>query len=514
MIKGLNAATRESLLAVLPISIIVLILSFTPLAHLETDEVVAFIISAIILIIGIALFTQGANMAIKPIGGRIGSSLLKQNKLFLLILITFIMGFLVAIAESDLSVLLNQVHKIFDNTLVLILIGIGLGLFAVLSVIKIIFKVNLQTLLLFSYLALFGLTTIVFENGNGLFLPLAFDAGYATSGSVVVPFMMAYGVGLARIVGGRGRKDNSFGVIALCTIGPIMMVLIYELHLGREVVDNAKALDLSIIETYKMEDDLPLAFLEAFLESAKEVAIALGLIAIVFLILNFTIIKLPKDKLIQFIVGLLYTFVGHVLFLTGAKVGYLPIGFRIGESLAENNQIVLVIVGFILGVVTVFAEPNVHIVSRQIEEVTTGGVTRRSLLIAICVGVGISTCLSLIRVVFEFSILYYIIPIILISFLLSFFVPKIYTAIAFDSGAVASGPLTVSFILPLAVGACSQLNGSVLYDGFGLIAMVSMVPVITIQTLGFRAIIAKRIDNKRKLKKIISSDDEQIINFM
>ena len=514
MIKRLLAATKESLLAVLPIFIIVLVLSFTPIAHLNSSERITLIIAAVILIIGIALFTLGAEMAIKPMGTGIGSSILKTNKIVLLLIVCFIMGFLVTIAESDLSVLMNQVHGIIDNTLVLVMIGIGVGLFLIFAVLKMIFKVNLSTLLLFSYLGLFGLALILIENGNGVFLPLAFDAGYVASGSIAAPFIMALGFGIATSIGGRKQRENSFGVIALCTLGPVLMVLLSELHVSEEMLSNANSLNSTIGKSYEINSNIFVAFMEGLLDSAKEVAIALGLISLVALIINHLFIKLPKNKIIKIVIGLVYTFLGHVLFLTGAKVGFLPIGFKIGASLAENNPIIMIIIGFVLGVISVFAEPNVHILSHQVEEITTGGVSKRSLLIALCVGVGISVCLSLIRVVYNFSVLYYMIPIIVISFLLSFFVPRIYTAIAFDSGAVASGPLTVSFILPFAIGACSYLDNPVLNYGFGLIAMVSMVPVISIQTLGFKAILANRIANKRKLKQIISSDDEQIINFM
>ena len=514
MLKRLLNSSKESLLAVLPISIIILVLSFTPIAHLQTDERITLIVSAVILIIGIALFTLGAEMAIKPIGGKIGSSILRTNKLLLIIIVAFVMGFLVTIAESDLSVLIKQVHAIIDNVLVLILIATGVGLFLILSVLKMIFKIDLSIMLLFSYLLLFGITIVLYQNGNGVFLPLAFDAGYVTSGSLTVPFIMAFGLGIAATIGGSSRKENSFGAIALCTLGPIIMVLLSELHLSIEDLVDVQKMNESIVKSYSMGENILMHFLEELFDSFKEVSIVLILITIVFLIINKLYIKMPKHNLISIFVGLLFTLVGHVLFLTGAKVGYLPLGFRIGERLAEYSPTILVIVGFFLGLITVLAEPNVHILVNQVEEITLGRVTKRALIIALCIGVGISTALSLIRIIFQFSILYYIIPLITISFAISFFVPKIYTAIAFDSGAVASGPLTVSFILPLAIGACSYLDEPVLDFGFGLIAMVSLVPVITIQTLGFRSIVAKNIENKRKLKQIISADDEQIINFM
>ena len=273
MLKRLIISSKESLLAVLPISIIILVLSFTPLAHLQTSERIVLIISAIILIIGIALFTLGAEMAIKPIGGKIGSSILRTNKLVLIIIVSFIMGFLVTLGESDLSVLLKQIHEIVNNTLAIVLIAIGLGLFLVFSVLKIIFKLDLSIVLMFSYLLLFGLTIVLYQNGNGVFLPFAFDTGYVTSGSLTVPFIMAFGLGIAASVGGSSHKESSFGVIALCTLGPIIMVLISELHVSEEVLYDSTRINESVIQSYALGDDVAHYFLHELLDSVKEVAI-------------------------------------------------------------------------------------------------------------------------------------------------------------------------------------------------------------------------------------------------
>ena len=309
VLKRLLISSKESLLAVLPISIIILILSFTPIAHLQTNERIILIVSAVILIIGIALFTLGAEMAIKPIGGKIGSSILKTNKLFLIIIVAFIMGFLVTIAESDLSVLIKQVHAIIDNIFVLILIATGVGLFLILSVLKMIFKIDLSIMLMFSYILLFGLTIILSQNGNGLFLPLAFDAGYVTSGSLTVPFIMAFGLGIAATIGGSMHKETSFGVIALCTLGPIIMVLLSELRLSVEDLIDVEKMNESIVKSYSMGDNILMHFLEELYDSFKEVALVLILITIVFLIINKLFIKLPKHNLISIFVGLLFTLI-------------------------------------------------------------------------------------------------------------------------------------------------------------------------------------------------------------
>jgi hypothetical protein len=225
---------------------------------------------------------------------------------------------------------------------------------------------------------------------------------------------------------------------------------------------------------------------------------------------------LPKTRLINMGIGVAFTFVGLIIFLMAVEIGFMPIGFKLGQELARLDDWVIIIAGVVLGAVVVLAEPAVHVLNKQVQDITEGTVTKRSMMIALSLGVGISIGLSMIRIIFKFSILYYLIPGYILSLALSFFVPKMYTAIAFDSGGVASGPLTSSFILPLAIGACSVLNGeeSVLSLGFGIVAMVAMTPLITIQVLGFRAIMAKTVRAKLTMKRILEADDEQIIDFM
>jgi hypothetical protein len=233
-----------------------------------------------------------------------------------------------------------------------------------------------------------------------------------------------------------------------------------------------------------------------------------------FFIINFTLLKLPKKKIIQILIGVLFTYIGLIIFLTAVHVGFMPIGFKMGAELAKTSPIVVTVVGFVLGLVVVLAEPAVHVLNKQVEEITQGTVSKKSMMMALSIGVGLSICLSVIRIIFGFSILYYLIPGYLISLGLSFFVPKIYTAIAFDSGGVASGPLTSTFILPFAIGTCVALGGNILSDAFGIIAMVAMTPLITIQLLGFTSIFKKRVSEKLAMKKILDDEDDQIIRFI
>lgn len=509
MLTLLWTKIKEALISVLPVTCIVIILHFTPLIKLSNYELIVFIVAAILLILGIGLFNMGADLAMQPMGEKVGSSLMKSKKVKIIVLVCFIMGVLITIAEPDLSVLASQVQDVIEPWILMMFVGLGVGLFLVLAVLKIIFKKDLSMLLMFFYMLMFAFTGLVILSGNGRFLSLAFDSGGVTTGPITVPFIMALGVGIAATIGGRNSKENSFGLIALCSIGPILAVLILGITIQGDIpFEDPK---------YVVSEDFWGTFFKTLGSVSKEVIIALVLIVVFFMIIELIFIKLPKKKLIQIGIGILYTFIGLVIFLTAVTIGFLPIGYKMGIEIATHHPAYMIVFGFILGFVVVMAEPAVHVLNKQVEEITNGGVTKRSMLLALAIGVGISIGLSMIRIVFDFSILYYIIPGYFISLGLSFFVPRMYTAIAFDSGGVASGPLTSSFILPFAIGACISIYGSankVLNDAFGIVAMVAMTPLITIQLLGFKAVFVKRVKEKARLKKIIDADDEQIIHFM
>ena len=508
MSKELFLKIKEALVSVLPVTLIVIILNFTPLINLSIDELIVFAISSIFLIIGIGLFNLGADLAMTPMGSHIGSGLTKSKKIGILLSVCFALGFFITIAEPDLSVLAKQVEEIMNGTLLIVFVGIGVAIFLFIAVLKIIFKKSLSSILMFFYMLLFAICSIVIINGNENFLPLGFDSGGVTTGPITVPFIMALGVGIASSIGGRDSKENSFGLISLCSIGPILAVMILGIFVNGDV-------SYIIPEAYKLPDNLFGSIIAILLTVTKEVSIALGLVVVFFFIIQFIFLKLPKKKIIQILFGILYTYLGLIIFLTSVNVGFMPIGYKMGIELAKNESL-LAIFGFIIGLVVVLAEPAVHVLNKQVEDITDGTVSKKSMLIALSVGVGISICLSMIRIIFDFSILYYLIPGYFISLGLSFFVPKMYTAIAFDSGGVASGPLTSTFILPFAVGACSVIlgNDSIMSNAFGIVAMVAMTPLITIQLLGFRAIMSKRVREKIEMNRILNEDDKQIIEFM
>ena len=489
-----------------PVSALVVLLNFTPLIQLNKEELVVFLVSAVFLILGIGLFSLGADLAMTPMGEHIGSGLTKSRRMWLLLTVTFAMGLLITIAEPDLSVLASQVSNVLNDTLLIVCVGVGVGLFLLLAILKIVFRKPLSHLLLFFYFLLFALTSLVIIRGNTGFLSLAFDSGGVTTGPITVPFIMALGVGIASTLGGKNVSENSFGLIALCSVGPIIAVMFLGMAITGEISPPHT--------DYALASPISRQIFRTALTVIKEVTIALALIVVFFLILQFLFLKLPRKKLLQIGVGILYTFVGLVIFLTAVSVGFMPIGYKMGTQLGEH-PLFLIIFGFVLGTVTVLAEPAVHVLNKQVEEVTDRMVSKTSMMTALSCGVGISIGLSMLRIHFGFSILYYLIPGYLISLGLSFFVPGLYTAIAFDSGGVASGPLTSSFILPFAIGACMTCQGqsALLTDAFGIVAMVAMTPLITIQLLGFRAITARNVRNRVAMKRILSADDKQIIDF-
>lgn len=508
MLKQLRSKIIEALISVLPVTIIVILLNLTPLVDFSVKEIRLFCVSAVLLLIGIGLFNLGADLAMTPMGKHVGEGLTKSRKLTLLLFVCFTMGVLITVAEPDLTVLAGQVANIINPTTLIVFVGVGVGVFLVISMLKIVFKRPLANILMLFYFMMFGFAALLLESGKGNLLSLAFDSGGVTTGPITVPFIMAIGVGVALTIGGSNSSENSFGLIALCSVGPILAVMVMALLSSGNLTYS--------LPDYGISDNIVTSFATTFLSVTKEVLIALSLIVVFFFIINFIFLKIPAKKIKQIIVGIFFTFIGLVIFLTAVNVGFMPIGYKMGNSLAGNSTKALVIMSFVLGMVVVLAEPAVHVLNKQVEEITSGGVSKKSMMLALSVGVGLAVCLSTIRIIFGFSILYYLIPGYFISLALSIFVPKMYTAIAFDSGGVASGPLTSTFILPFAIGACSMLGSGaerVLTDAFGIIALVAMTPLITIQSLGFSSIVKKRAREKIAMKRILASDDKQIIEF-
>ncbi len=507
-LKELCDKIKEALVSALPITLIVYVLALTPLVEFTSVEIVTFTIGAVLLVLGLGLFSLGADLAMTPIGTHVGAGLSKQKKLGLLLIASFVLGMLITIAEPDLQVLANQVSNVIDSTVLIYAVGAGVGLFLLVAVLRIVFKKPLSGILTICYMLLFQLALMLVVTGNEPLLPLAFDSGGVTTGPITVPFIMALGVGISSVLGDRNSQENSFGLVALCSIGPVLAVLLLGIF-----SDNTLSY---AIPDYSVSSDILGSFLHTMLHTAEEIAIALGMIVLFFLVAQVAFLKLPRKRVMKIGIGVIFTYVGLVLFLTGVNVGFMPIGYQLGAQLAEAHPAILVGLGLLMGVLVVLAEPAIHVLTVQVEEVTGGYITKRSMIVGLCIGVGAAIGLSMLRIVLDFSLVFYLVPGYFLSLGLSLFVPPVYTAIAFDSGGTASGPMTSGFILPFAIGVCVTCQGAdaVLRDAFGIVAVVAMTPLITIQLLGFRAIVAERIAERRAMKRMLGADDQQIINFM
>ena len=509
-LRELWSKIKEALISALPITAIVYILALTPMVDLTGTELIVFSISAVLLILGIGLFNLGADLAMTPMGSHVGSGLSKQRKLGLLLAVCFALGMLITVAEPDLQVLADQIGSVMNGTVLIYTVGIGVGGFLVFAILRIVFKKALSNILMLFYMLLFALALMLSVQGKNSLLPMAFDSGGVTTGPITVPFIMALGVGISSVLGDRRSQENSFGLVALCSVGPILAVLVLGLFSGGDLNYT--------VEAPVVHADIPGAFIHALSATAVNVAKALGLIVVFFLICQFVFLKLPMKRLLKIGLGIVFTYIGLVMFLASVEVGFSPIGFKIGQELAAFNKWILIGIGLLMGVLVVLAEPAIHVLNQQVEEITGGIVTKKAMITGLCIGVGASIALSVVRIIFDFSIVYYIIPGYFISLALSLFVPPVYTAIAFDSGGVASGPMTAGFILPFATGICACLHlgdaDAVLRDAFGVVAMVAMTPLITIQLLGFRALMTERVKERRAMQRILDADDQQIINFM
>ena len=506
--KELWAKIREALVSALPITLLVYLLAMLPGFSFDRYEMISFTVGAVLLVLGIGLFNLGADIAMTPMGTQVGAGLSQQKRVGLLLAVCFVLGMLITIAEPDLQVLANQVASVMNGKLLIYTVGFGVGAFLIVAILRIIFKRRLSNILMLFYMLLFAMALMLAVNENLDLLPMAFDSGGVTTGPITVPFIMALGVGISGVLGDRRSQENSFGLVALCSIGPILAVLVLGIFAKN---------DLTYTVGYgEARRDILNAYLENAGHVAKEVGVALGLIVAFFLLCQFFFLKLSKRQLLKIGVGVVFTYIGLILFLTGVNVGYMPIGYGLGLQMASLHPALLVGIGLAMGILVVMAEPAIHVLNAQVEEVTGGYVDKRSMMIGLCAGVGAAIALSVVRIYFDFSLVYYIIPGYFISLALSLFVPPVYTAIAFDSGGVASGPMTSGFILPFAIGVCVALQGesAVLRDGFGVVALVAMAPLITIQLLGFKAIISNKVKEKRAMKRILQADDEQIINFL
>jgi hypothetical protein len=471
----LREKLTEALNSVLPIIGIVLILCFT-IAPISSSILLCFLMGAAMIVVGTMFFTLGAEISMTPMGERLGTAITRSKKLSIIVILGFVLGFIITISEPDLQVLAEQVPSIPNRTLILS-VALGVGVFLVIALLRMLFSIALSHMLIVFYILAFVLTLFVPKS----FLAVAFDSGGVTTGPMTVPFIMAFGIGISAIRNDRHASDDSFGLVALCSIGPILAVLI----LGMIYRPNESAYIPPVLPEISNSVELWELFRVGLPTYIREIAVSLFPIILFFGIFQIAVLKLSKRNLRKIIVGLVYTYIGLVLFLTGANVGFMPAGNYLGQVIASlDYNWIIVLIGMLIGFFIVKAEPAVYVLNKQVEEITDGAIPARAMSISLSIGVAVSIGIAMLRVLTGISILWFIIPGYAIALGLSFFVPKIFTAIAFDSGGVASGPMTATFLLPFAQGACTSVGGNIVTDAFGVVAMVAMTPLITIQILG------------------------------
>ena len=433
----------------------------------------------LVAVVGIMFFTLGAEMSMTPMGERVGAVLTRSRKLPVILGVGFLLGFLITISEPDLQVLANQVPSIPNQTLIFS-VAAGVGLFLTVAFLRMLLGVALPPLLVAFYGIVFVLAAFVPRE----FLAVAFDSGGVTTGPMTVPFIMALGVGVSAIRGDRHAADDSFGLVALCSVGPILAVLI----LGIAFRASDSTYIPPVLPEVSDSVELWQLFHEGLPEYIKEIASSLLPIVVMFGVFQAVALRLDKRTLGRIAVGLAYTYVGLVLFLTGANVGFMPAGNYLGQVLTgQSYHWVIIPIGMLIGYFIVKAEPAVYVLNKQVEEVTDGAISAQAMGMALSAGVSISVGLAMVRVLTGISILWFLIPGYAVAIGISFVVPKLFTAIAFDAGGVASGPMTATFLLPLAQGACVAVGGNIVTDAFGVVAMVAMTPLITVQLMGLAA---------------------------
>ncbi len=500
----LKEKTLESLSAVLPITAIVLALSIF-LVPLEVGTVVMFFVGAFMLIIGMGMFQLGSEMAMTPLGEGIGVQLSKSKKIWIIAIISLLMGALITVAEPDLQVLSNQVPSI-PNQVLILTVAVGVGLFLSMAVLRIVLKINLSYLLMGFYALVLLLSFLIPKD----FVAVAFDSGGVTTGPITVPFIMAMGVGLTMIRSDKNASNDSFGLVALSSIGPILAVMILGcFYSPKEAVYTSAEL----IDIFTMQDVVR-AFAVEIPHYFKEVAISLFPIILMFFVFQVVSHRYHKRQLLRVGVGFLYTYIGLVLFLCGVNVGFAPVGTLLGKELAATGQKwLLVPIGILIGYFIVKAEPAIQILNHQVQSVTDGAISAKAMNRALSIGVSISVGLAMLRVLTGIPIHCIIVPGYIIALVMTFFVPKIFVGIAFDSGGVASGPMTSTFLIPLCIGACEMLGGNIMTDAFGVVALVALTPLIAIQIMGVQYRIKLSKLDKNKPEIIIPDDSDDIVEI-
>ncbi len=472
----LKEKINEALSSVLPITAIVLLLSIS-FVPMDIGTLALFVVGAVLLIFGMGFFQLGAEMSVSPLGRSMGSSIVKTGKLPLILAICLFMGIIITVAEPDLMVLANQIATL-SNATIIYTVAIGVGIFLVIAFLRIYFKISLSAILTIFYIIVFAVSFFAPSD----FRPVAFDSGGVTTGPMTVPFIMTLGIGFSAARTDKEGTSDSFGLIALCSVGPILSVLLLGMIFNiTELSPNTSELAPIIHST----TDVTKYFYTALPHYAKEVFVSMLPVIAVFVLFELFTRTYRLHQVLRISIGFVYTIIGLILFLTGVNVGFAPVGSLLGQQLGQGEfRLLLIPIGALIGYFIVKAEPAVQVLNAQVEEITAGMISHKMMNSALSIGVSLAVVLSMARVLTGLNIYYILIPGYIVALVLTKFVPQVFVGIAFDSGGVASGPMTSTFLLPLAMGACAGVGGNIVTDAFGVVALVALSPLITIQLMG------------------------------
>ena len=496
---------KEACMSVLPIALIILFLSFT-ICPLPNHIFIAFVIGTVMLVVGLGLFSLGAEMSMERIGAHIGTNLTKSRKIPIIAIISLIVGVLITICEPDLHVLASYTGNM--QWPFILAVAAGLGFFLVVAVLRIIFKIRFKYIILGGYGVILLLATVAYFV-DPTFLAIAFDAGGVTTGAMSVPFVMSIGAGIAAITSqGEDGEDNSFGLMAVCSIGPIISILIMGLAGGFKNIEYSAHLP-SIFENSK---EMGLSFVSAAPEIIGKVLLGLVPILVFFLIYQLFTERVQKKEMAQIFIGAGYIFIGMILFLVGVEVGFMPVGSFLGDTFANMEGYlswIVVPVGMVIGFCMTYAEPAVGVLNKQVEEATSGTIPPKVIPMAMALGVALSSGIAMIRAITGMPILPYLLIGYIAAVVLTFYCPPLFSAIAFDAGGVASGVMAATFLFPLSIGVCSIRGSSanIMVDAFGTIALVAMTPTVSIQIVG----VMYKLKLRRSKTEIV--DDSEILDI-
>ncbi|AFL99461.1 MULTISPECIES: DUF1538 domain-containing protein [Desulfitobacterium] len=473
---------KEVLISVGPIVILVLALNFT-IVPMEPLLVFRFLLGALFIVLGLSIFLFGVDIGISKIGTLMGGALAKSNRLWIIVVAGLLLGFFISIAEPDLHILAGQVGMVTSGVIsklsIVVVVSIGIAVMLTSGLVRIIYNIPLYKLLTVLYLIILGLSFFT----SSEFLAISFDASGATTGALTVPFMLALALGVSSLKkDGKASEKDSFGLVAVTSTGAIIAVMMMSILSEQDKITG------SLQESTQVSASFLAPFIDKLPTIAFEIFIALLPVILMFFVFQKVSFKISPKAFRKVLKGLVYTFIGLVLFLTGVNAGFMEVGSKIGYNVAVmDNKFIIISIGFILGLVVILAEPAVYVLTHQIEDVTSGYVKRPVVLIALSIGVAFAVSLSMIRILIPgLQLWHFLLPGYVVSILMMYFVPKLFVGMAFDAGGVASGPMTATFILAFAQGAAEAVEGAnVMVDGFGIIAMVAMTPIIALQTLGF-----------------------------